>query len=361
MEAPGKSFAARVTIVLIMLLAIGYLIYIGSSIIIPFALSALIAILLMPICVFLEKRRVPKMISSFIAVAVATIFIGGILYFLSAQIASFLNDSEAIEKGLNQHLLNLQKWIRTTFGLSFKEQTEMINKMQSVGQAGLGSTMSSLSDMLFTLSLLPICIFLFLFYREMLKRFIIDVFSNTPKAKVAEVIRESRGVIQNYMQGLIIEMIIVAIINAVGFLILGIKYPIFLAVFAAILNLLPYVGMLIASIFCALITLTTSPDIKEAILVVVVLIIVQFFDNNIIMPKVVGSKVKLNALLTIVAVLVGGALAGVAGMFLSIPGLAILKIIFDRVEELKPWGMLFGDETDTKGSRKSKPKKVATN
>ena len=360
MEQSGRLFASRVTIVLVMLIAIGYLIFIGSSIIIPFALSALIAILLMPICVFLEKRRVPKMISSFIAVAVATIFIGGVLYFLSAQIASFLNDSAAIEKGLNQHLLNLQKWIRSTFGLSFKEQSQLITKFGSVGEAGLGSTMSSLSDVLFTLSLLPICIFLFLYYREMLKRFIVDVFSNTPKARVAEVIQQSRGVIQNYMQGLIIEMIIVAVINAVGFFIIGIQFPIFLAVFAAILNLLPYIGMLIASIFCALITLTTSPDIKDAVLCVAVLIIVQFIDNNIIMPRVVGSKVKLNALITIVAVLIGGALAGVAGMFLSIPGLAILKIIFDRVEELKPWGMLFGDETDMKASRKSKPKKVTT-
>ena len=176
---------------------------------------------------------------------------------------------------------------------------------------------------------------------------------------MAEVIRQSRGVIQNYMQGLIIEMIIVAVINAIGFLILGIKYPIFLAVFAAVLNLLPYIGMLIASIFCALITLTTSPDAQDAVLVVVILVIVQFFDNNIIMPRVVGSKVKLNALLTIVAVLVGGALAGVAGMFLSIPGLAILKIIFDRVDDLRPWGMLFGDETSVKSKRKVKTSKAS--
>jgi len=337
-----------------MLLALGYIIYIGSAIIIPFALAALIAILLMPVCVFLEKRKIPKVISALIALTIATIFIGGILYFLSAQIATFLNDSEGIQKGLNEHLITLQKWIRTTFGLSFKEQSEMIGKLQSVGQAGLGSTMSSLSEMLFTVSLLPICIFLFLYYRQMLKKFIIDLFANSPKGYVAEVIRESRGVIQNYMQGLIIEMIIVAIINATGFLILGIKYPIFLAVFAAVLNLLPYIGMLIASIFCALITLTTSPDAQDAILVVVILIIVQFFDNNIIMPKVVGSKVKLNALLTIVAVLIGGALAGVAGMFLSIPGLAILKIIFDRVDDLKPWGMLFGDETPGKVSKRKK-------
>ena len=161
MERTVKEFLLRFTVVLIMLLALGYIIYIGSAIIIPFALSALIAILLMPVCVFLEKRKIPKIISALAAITIATVFIGGILYFLSAQIATFLNDSEGIQKGLNEHLITLQKWIRTTFGLSFKEQSEMIGKLQSVGESGLGSTMSSLSEVLFIITLLPICIFFF--------------------------------------------------------------------------------------------------------------------------------------------------------------------------------------------------------
>ena len=110
--------------------------------------------------------------------------------------------------------------------------------------------------------------------------------------------------------------------------------------------------MLIASVFCALVTLSTSNNITDVIGVVVILTVVQFIDNNIIMPKVVSSKVKINALITILGVLVGGALAGISGMFLSIPAIAILKVIFDRVDELKPWGMILGDEIT--GSRRSK-------
>ncbi len=87
-----------------------------------------------------------------------------------------------------------------------------------------------------------------------------------------------------------------------------------------------------------IITLTTSTDIRDPLWVLVVLLVVQFIDNNIIMPKIVGSKVKLNALMTIVGVVVGGLLCGISGMFLSIPAIAILKIIFDRIEDLKPWG-----------------------
>jgi len=154
------------------------------------------------------------------------------------------------------------------------------------------------------------------------------------------------------MIGLIIEMGIVAAINSAGFFILGIRYAIFLGVLAAILNMIPYIGMLIASIICMLITLTSSTELTDIFGVLGILTVVQFIDNNIIMPRVVSSKVKINALITILGVLVGGALAGISGMFLSIPAIAILKVIFDRIDNMKPWGMLLGDEIT--GTRKSK-------
>jgi len=186
----------------------------------------------------------------------------------------------------------------------------------------------------------------------MLKEFLISVFKIEHKEKVQEVLKESRVVVQSYMVGLMIEMGIVALINWIGFMIIGIEFAIFLAVFAAVLNLIPYIGMLIASVFCMLITLSTSTNPSDAIWILVVLIVVQFFDNNIIMPKVVGSKVKINALITILGVLIGAALCGISGMFLSIPCIAILKVIFERIDGLKPWGILLSDTiTSNKPSR----------
>jgi predicted PurR-regulated permease PerM len=178
----------------------------------------------------------------------------------------------------------------------------------------------------------------------MIRQFLVDLFKTDHRQKVFEVINESRVIVYNYMIGLTIEMAIITAINTLGFLIVGIKYALFLGLLAAILNLIPYVGMLIASIFCMLVTLTSSQDLTDIIWVLVVLSVVQFFDNNIIMPKVVGSKVKINALITIIGVVVGGALCGLSGMFLSIPIIAILKVIFDRVDGLKPWGRILGDE-----------------
>jgi len=119
--------------------------------------------------------------------------------------------------------------------------------------------------------------------------------------------------------GFLVEMAIVAIINSLGFILFGIKYAIFLGLLAALLNLIPYIAMLIASVFCALAALGNSNNISDVIAVVVILTVVQFFDNNLIMPKVVSSKVKINALITILGVLAGRLVAGVSGMFLSIP------------------------------------------
>ena len=171
-----------------------------------------------------------------------------------------------------------------------------------------------------------------------------NVFSDKEAENVTEVLNKSKSIVQSYMAGLMIEMAIVASLNTVGFLVVGIQYAIFLAVLAALLNLIPYIGMLIANVFCMLVTLTSSQQFSDIVWVGVVLLMVQFVDNNILMPKIVGSKVKINSLITILGVLTGGALIGVSGMFLAIPFIAILKTILEKTEGLKPWGMLLGDE-----------------
>ena len=196
----------------------------------------------------------------------------------------------------------------------------------------------------------------------MIKTFLLSVFKSEHRDKVKEVLQESRVIVQSYMIGLMIELSIVAGLNTIGFLIIGIKYAIFLSIFAAILNMIPYIGMLIATVACMLITLTSSPEISDVIWVLVVLTVVQFIDNNFLMPKVVSSKVKINALISILGVWIGGALAGVAGMFLSIPVIAILKVIFDRVDGLKPWGFILGDDvTGKKGMKLLRRRPVQSN
>ena len=355
-EKIEQPFYQRLSLSLLALVIIAFAIYVGRDIIVPLAFAILFSILLLPVADFLERKGVGRVIANIVCILLALLFVSGIIYFLSSQISSFLQDLPSIKKHLADHLKTVQEWAGKTFNLTRNQQTDFIddaaNTLKSSGSGLLGTTVLSLTQSLLLLVLLPVYIFLILYYRDMIRKFLVKVFKDEHEARVMEVLRESRSIVQGYMIGLIIEMGIVATINSVGFIILGIQYAIFLGVLAAILNMIPYIGMLIASIFCVLITLTTSTEITDIIGVIGILTVVQFVDNNIIMPRVVSSKVKINALITILGVLVGGALAGVSGMFLSIPAIAILKVIFDRVDDLKPWGMLLGDEIT--GSRRSK-------
>lgn len=357
MTQPRQSpFYQQFSLTLISLTIISFAIFVAQDIIVPLAFAILLAILLLPVTNFLERRKITRALANVIAILLAFIFIGGIIYFLSSQISGFVQDLPSIKQHLSDHLITVQKWVSENFHFSRIQQTSFIenaaDKIKNSGTGFLGDTVITLTQSLMVLVLLPVYTFLILYYRDMIKRFFISVFRNEHEARVKEVLKESRFIVQGYMIGLIIEMGIVAAINSAGFIILGIRYAVFLGVLAAILNMIPYIGMLIASLFCMLITLTNSTEITDIIGVLVILIVVQFIDNNIIMPKVVSSKVKINALITILGVLIGGALAGVSGMFLSIPAIAILKVIFDRVDDLKPWGMLLGDEIT--GANKSK-------
>jgi predicted PurR-regulated permease PerM len=146
------------------------------------------------------------------------------------------------------------------------------------------------------------------------------------------------------MVGLVLEGVVVATLNSIALLLFGIKYAILLGLMAAILNLLPYIGGVIAIILPVLVATITNDGINTQLGIIAVYLIIQFIDNHLLVPLIVSSRVQINALISIVIVLLGGELWGISGMFLSIPFIGVLKLIFDRIEELKPWGKLLGQE-----------------
>ncbi len=341
-------FYARFTVSLFGIILLGFIIFLGQDILMPLCFAIVLSFLLLPINNWLVKKGMSQVPAMLVSILVAVVVISGIVYFLSSQLASFLDDLPQIKRNLNRHINTVQQWVRQNFNISRREQDQAVQSaaedMKTTGPGMLGSTFITAASLLIIVVLLPIYTFLILYYRELIRKFLISVFADKHRSSVEEVLRESRIIIQSYMVGLLIEMGIVAALNATGFLLIGIDHVIFLAVLAAILNLIPYVGMLVASVICMLITLASTNDISDIIWVGVILTVVQFIDNNFLMPYVVSSKVKINALVSIIGVLVGGALAGFSGMFLSIPGIAIMKAIFDRVDGLQPWGRVLGDD-----------------
>lgn len=343
-----QPFLVKMSLILFCLLAIGFIIWIGQDIIVPIAFATLLAILLLPFNNFLEKK-LSRVWAISLSLTISLVVLIGFIYFFTLHVGTFVDDLPQIKSQLNRHLRTVQTWAYNQFHLTRVEQKQYIDKATSQIQAKdgggfLGQTLISITNSIIFIVLLPIYTFLILYYRNMIRKFLVSIFADHHREHVLAVIRESKLIVQGYMAGLLIEMGIITVINYAGFLIIGIKYAFFLALLSATLNMVPYIGMLIAAIICMLVTLTTSNNISDIGWVVLVLTIVHLFDNNFITPKIVSSRVKINALMTIFGVLAGGAIAGISGMFLSIPFIAIIKIIFDRIEPLKPWGEILGDD-----------------
>lgn len=307
-----------------------------------------LSIILLPAYRKLRSKKVPEGLAIFLSILLLIVILGLVIWFFSSQISGLVADFPRIKENVKVHLNSLSSWIGNSFGVSAERQTQMISnyndKLLNFATGMLGGAASSLSGIFIFIGLLPIYIFLMLFYKNLLLRFVFLWFPKDNHGKVEDVMRESEIIIKSYLVGLLIQITYITILLGGILLVIGIKHAILIGAIFAILNLIPYVGALIGNLIGVLLTVSSTTEVWPIFAVLGTIAFVQFLDNNILMPRIVGSKVKINALATIVGVIVAGALAGVSGMFLSLPIIAVMKIIFDRSDTLKQWGVLLGDE-----------------
>lgn len=328
------------------------LLVVGKDIIMPIIMAFFISIMLLPIYRFLIKKKFPETLAIILPIVFMLIFLAGIVWFFSAQISILADDFPQIKQNVAKHLQSLKEWIESLTGVKSEKQTEFLktksDDLLAMGGKAASGAAVTLSGIFVFVGLLPIYIYLILFYKDILLRFTFMWFKTDDHAKVKEVVYETESIIKSYLVGLLIQVSYMTILLGGILMIIGIKHALLIGVIFAILNLIPYVGALIGNLIGVLLTLTSSTELWPVITVLGVIAVVQFLDNNILMPRIVGSKVKINALFSILGVLLGGTIAGVSGMFLSLPIIAVLKIIFDRSVQFKQWGVLLGDERPEK-------------
>lgn len=347
MQVRELPFYAKVTTILFGLVLAVYILRGLGDILTPLAFAAIIAILLNPLVNKLGTYKLGKIPSIIISMLLAILVVSGVFYFLSSQILGFGENLPALKAKFGSLLGSLQIWLQQKFGLSIQKQAQLLNEAANGSKALIGGTLNTVLGTLGVLLLLPVYVFLFLFYKTLILNFLFRVFAEENAAKVSEILGQTKLAIQSYMVGLLLEAAIVAALNSTALFIIGVKYALLLGVIGAILNMLPYIGGIIAIALPILMATVTSTGFSKQLWIVVAYLVIQFIDNNFLVPRIVSSKVKINALISIVVVLLGGALWGIAGMFLSIPFVGILKIIFDRVDGLQAWGELLGDEVPT--------------
>ncbi|SEB18511.1 AI-2E family transporter [Pedobacter hartonius] len=352
MPVKEYPFYMKSTVVLFGLILLTYTLSNLRDILTPLAFALIIAILLNPLVNRFQKRKMPKMLAIILSMFIALVLIVAVVYFLSTQIAQFGESFPMLSQKFNQLLVMFQNWLQKDFGISIQKQVQLINEAVNNSKALVGHTLGTAIGILGVVFLIPVYVFLYLWYKTKMLNFLYEVFAEENSEKVADVLSETKLAIQSYMVGLLIEAGIVAVMNSTALLLLGVKYAILFGVIGAILNMIPYIGGIVAILLPVLMATVTKDGYTTQLGIVGAYAVIQFIDNNFLVPNIVSSKVQINALVSILIVLLGNALWGVSGMFLSIPFVAILKIIFDRINELKPWGKLLGDEPSEDERRK---------
>ncbi len=337
---------SKLSVILLGVIAFFYILYIGQDILIPLVFATIIAILLNPFVNYLCKIKFNRAIAIFIALTLAILLLGALIYFIVVQAAMFSESLPEFKKNLLVLFNDLVLWISHTFNVSTRIILDWMEdtKGDSLGNGSvvIGQTLGTIGGVFVIIFLLPVYVFMILYYKPLLLEFIYRLFQPKQHVVVVEVLKESKVLIQSYLIGLLLEAALVAILNSVGLLVIGIEYAILIGIIGALLNIIPYIGGVVAVTIPMLIAIATNTPF-DAVWVFAVYMVVQFIDNNFFVPTIVARKVKVNALISIIVVLIGGALWGFSGMFLSIPLIAICKVIFDRVELLSPFGFLIGD------------------
>lgn len=329
-----------------MALIIGFL-YVTQSLLVPVLFSILISISLFPLAQFFERLRIGKAFAAVLSVIIAIAIISAIGWFIVHQSIIIGKDASSITEKVLSVLEKAQVWVEQTFGVKpndvSKHLTEQGNKLLANMGGMASATFGSIGNVLAGAILVPLFSFFMLYYRDFFREFFFKAFKSVPQTKVNEVLNKIYQVVQSYLLGLVTVMGIVAVLNTAGLMLLGIEYAWFFGSLASLLMLLPYIGIAIGSILPALFALAVKDNALYAVGVVAWFQVVQFLEGNVITPNIVGSKVSINPLMAIIAILLGGMLFGLAGLIIALPLTATIKVIFDAIPSMNAFGFLIGE------------------
>ncbi|WP_020570581.1 AI-2E family transporter [Neolewinella persica] len=331
------------------------MLYIGSSFFIPLTYGIFFAFMLKPICDRFErvvKNRVLAIILTLLSVG---LLIGMIIYFFFFQISQVLGEAGNIVAKLEEASNAVMAYFgellgyttRETSAIIEEEVTSAINKPFGMLTVGLSTS----GILLANFALVVIYIFFFLLYSTAVRRFVQGQFSDSAKKEGEETLREIQHVAANYLGGMLTVMLVLGVLNSLGLYLIGIKYALVWGFLGALLAVVPYVGTTVGGLLPFMYAIATTDTVWQPTAVVILYVTVQFVEGNLITPKVVGNSVKINALAAVVSIILGALIWGIPGVILSIPLLAMFRIILDHIPSFKPVALLLSDELYAESNR----------
>lgn len=323
----------------------------GKFVLKPLAFGIFFALLLDPLRERLERLNVGRMGAILLSMLGVFLVLAGIFFLLSMQFAQLAERLPEAGDKIQMIGADLIAFTEQTFGLSPERQVRFLEKglQQLVDRSGqyLSTALGATTSVFTTLALFPLFLIFIMYYRETYRNFLHQVFQRRDQRSVDSVVSNIQEVAQRYILGMIAVVILLALLNWLGLWLVGLENALFFAVFAAILAVIPYIGIILGSLPAILWALLFTESLWNPVAVMGVFAAVQFLEGNLITPNIIGSQVSINPFMALLALIIGGQLWGISGMILSVPFLGILRCVFMEVESLRPYGYLLGSGQET--------------
>jgi predicted PurR-regulated permease PerM len=337
---------ARINKILLFVILISIVLYFGRGFFILISFSGLLAMLMAPLSNNLENRGVSRVISSVISVLIIVIFFSMVILLVSAQIGNIGKELPLILLRYEEIKLDIQRWVNDSLGLSSQQLRVHASDVFNNAGSFLTNFIKSTIAFIGSLFLVLVFIFLFLMQRNKYESFVVMLYKEEKRNKAREMIGKISRVAQQYLTGRLVAGCIMGILFLIGFLIVGLKNSVILALIVAIMTVIPYVGVLIGGLVPFFISLIDG-SLNQSISVVIIIMAVNTIDHYFIEPYVVGGSVNISPFFTIFVLILGGLIWGIAGIILFLPLSGIIKIVFENVEGLQPYASLIGDQRES--------------
>lgn len=334
--------------ILLAIVLAGIILYTGRSLFIPISFSLLISFVLYPVCKWMEKKGIGKSTAIILNLVLITILLVAIIILLVQQFMSFGTEWPLLKEKLTISFQQLQAYLETEWNISVAVQQEWIGQFGKNSSSHLfgliQQTISASVVSLVLLFLIPIYSFLILYYRRRLVQAVTQFLPVKYRSRIAEITQMAIHSYYEFIKGMMVVYLIVGILNSIGLLLLGVPHAVLFGCIAAILTFIPYVGIMVASLFPITLSWITHNSALYPLGVIAIFAFVQYLEANIIFPWAVSRRLNLNTLMTIVAIILGGILWGAAGMILFVPFAAILKLIAEKMEDGDALVTLLGED-----------------
>lgn len=341
-------YPVRLASVLICLILIVFICAKLQVVIVPLIFSLIFSVMIYPLARLLQKWKFSKGLAALSAVIIASAALGSIIYFLWTQVSQLNEQIPHLAEKLDILYNQFQYHLYKEYGIAQSDQTEQIkNQLNHIandnGGKILGWALKEVANFLTDVTLIPLFVFFLLYFRDFFLEFFCKAFASADNEVINDVLKRMCEVIQSWLVGLVAVMAIVGALNTIGLLALGIEYAALFGFLAALLLLIPYIGITIGSLLPALLALATKDSYWYAVGAVVIFLFVQVLEGNLITPYVIGSKISINPLVAILSLILFGNLWGISGLILALPITAMCKVVFDSVPEMKPFGFVLGE------------------